>query len=43
MKLAPLRDRLSARVEWIARQIAARPKGALAVWLVSLVVVAWAF
>lgn len=47
MTLASLRDRLAAPLEWIARQIAAWPKTALTTalvtWLVSLIVVAWAF
>jgi hypothetical protein len=42
MTLASLRDRAAAPVEWIAAQIAARPKGALVVWIVSLAVIAWA-
>lgn len=41
MTLALLRDRISASVEWIATGIAARPKVALMVWLISLAVVAW--
>lgn len=43
MILTSLRDRLSAPLEWTAKQIALRPKGALAVWVVSLVVTAWVF
>lgn len=43
MILTSLRDRLSAPLEWTAKQIALRPKGALAVWVVSLVVAAWVF
>jgi hypothetical protein len=41
MTLASLRDRFAVPVVWIARQVAARPYVALAVWIVSLVVVAW--
>ena len=43
MNLTSLRDRLSAPLEWTARQIALRPKGALAAWAASLVIVAWVF
>jgi hypothetical protein len=43
MTLALLRDRLSAPLEWTANLIAARPKAALIVWIVSLVLVAWVF
>lgn len=43
MTLASLRDRLSAPLEWTAQQVAARPKGALAIWVVSLVIAAWMF
>jgi hypothetical protein len=43
MMLASLRARLSAPLEWTASQIKARPKGALVVWAVSLVVVALVF
>jgi hypothetical protein len=43
MTLASLRERLSAPLEWTAGQIKARPKGALVVWAISLVVVAWVF
>lgn len=39
MTLASLRDRLSAPLEWIA----ARPKGALVIWLLSLALAAWVF
>lgn len=42
MTLASLRDHAAAPLEWIAAQVAARPKGALVVWIVSLVIVAWA-
>lgn len=41
MMLASLRDRLSAPLEWIAAQVAARPKGALMIWIVSLALAAW--
>jgi hypothetical protein len=34
-------DKLSKPLEWTADQIKARPKGALAVWAVSLVAVWW--
>lgn len=40
MMLASLRERFSARLEWIATQIAARPKGVLVLWTISLVAVA---
>lgn len=43
MTLASLRDRLSAPLEWIAARIAARPKGALVIWLLSLALAAWVF
>jgi hypothetical protein len=43
MTLASLRARLSAPLELAAAQIKARPKGALVVWAVSLVVVALVF
>jgi hypothetical protein len=43
MTLASLRDRASAPLEWTTAQIAARPKAALAVWMVSLALVAWMF
>ncbi len=43
MTLASLRDRFFASLEWIASQIAATPKTALAIWLASLVLVAWMF
>ncbi len=43
MMLALLRERLSASFEWISSQVSARPKTALAVWLASLVLVAWMF
>lgn len=43
MTLASLRERFSAPVDWVAAQVAARPKGALVVWMVSLVLVAWIF
>jgi len=43
MTLASLRDRLAVPLEWTARQIAARPKGALVLWIVSLAVVSWLF
>ncbi len=43
MTFAALRDRLSVPVEWIANQVAARPKGALVVWLMSLGFVALVF
>ena len=50
MTLASLRDglstffdRLSAPLEWTSAQIKARPKGALVLWAVSLVVVALVF
>lgn len=43
MKLASLRDRLAAPLEWIASQIKARPKGALVIFAILLVVVAWVF
>lgn len=41
MTLASLRDRLSAPLKWIAAQVAARPKGALMIWIVSLALAAW--
>jgi len=41
MTLASLRDGLAVPLEWIARQIAARPKATLIVWLVSLAIAAW--
>lgn len=43
MTLASLRDRAAAPVEWIAARIAARPKVALLVWIVSLILAAWVF
>ncbi len=43
MTLASLRERLSAPLEWTAGQIAARPKAALVVWIVSVAVAAWVF
>ncbi len=43
MTLASLRDRASAPLESAATQIAARPKTALVVWVVSLALVAWVF
>ncbi|MES2752408.1 MAG: hypothetical protein V4661_13650 [Pseudomonadota bacterium] len=43
MNLTFLRDRLSAPLEWTAKQIALRPKGALAVWVASLVIAVWVF
>lgn len=43
MTLASLRERLSVPLEWTAARIAAHPKGALAIWMVSLTVVAWLF
>lgn len=47
MTLASLRDRLSAPLEWISAQIAARPKAALkaalVIWISSLALVAWVF
>ncbi len=43
MTLAALRDRASVPLEWTAAYIAARPKTALAVWIVSLVCAAWVF
>ncbi len=43
MTLASLRDRLSAPLEWTTNQIAARPKAALVVWIVSVVLAAWVF
>ena len=43
MTLASLRERLSAPLEWSAARVAAHPKGALAIWIVSLAVVAWVF
>lgn len=43
MTLASLRDRAAVPLEWTAGQIAARPKAALVVWLVSLAVVARVF
>jgi hypothetical protein len=36
MTLASLRDRVAVPVEWVAAQIAARPKAALVVWIASL-------
>ena len=43
MTLASLRDRASVPLEWIAAQIAARPKAVLIAWIVSLALVAWVF
>jgi hypothetical protein len=43
MNLTSLRDRASAPLEWTARQVALHPKGVLAVWAVSLFVVALVF
>jgi hypothetical protein len=43
MTFALLRDRLSAPLEWIASQIAARPKAALMLWAASLALAAWIF
>lgn len=43
MTLASLRERLSAPLEWNAARVAAHPKGALAIWIVSLAIVAWVF
>ena len=35
--------RVIAPAEWIVKQIAARPKTALVVWILSLALVAWVF
>jgi hypothetical protein len=43
MTVALVRDRFSTSLAWIASQIAARPKCVLAIWLASLVLVAWMF
>lgn len=43
MTLASWRDRLSVPLEWIATRIAARPKAALIVWIVSVALAAWMF
>ncbi len=43
MTLTSLRDRASVPVEWIASRIAAQPKAALVVWIVSLALTAWVF
>jgi hypothetical protein len=42
MTLASLRDGAAVPLEWTAAQIAARPKAALMIWIVSLALVAWA-
>jgi hypothetical protein len=38
MTFKQVRDTLSGPLEWASRQIGARPKGALVVWVVSAVV-----
>lgn len=43
MTLASLRERLSVPLEWTANRIAARPKAALIVWIVSVALAAWVF
>lgn len=43
MTLASLRDRIAVPLEFISAQIAVRPKGALVVWALSLVLAAWMF
>lgn len=40
---AALAARVIAPVEWIVKQIAARPKTTLVVWILSLALVAWVF
>lgn len=43
MTLALLRERFFASVTWCAKQVSARPKTVLAIWLASLVLAAWVF